>query len=81
MDESDEEAAVLLIQIMEQQEEEKEDSTEKGVTLVQTVRGNYKGFTKQEVIKAQEAREAQAMLGNSSKKDFQGLVSGNLIPN
>ncbi len=72
---------MLLIQIMEQQDEEKEDSTEEGVTLVQTVRVNYKGFTKQEVIKAREAREAQAMLGNPSKKDFQGLVSGNLIPN
>jgi hypothetical protein len=33
------------------------------------------------VIKAREAREAQAMLGNPSEKDFQGLVSGNLIPN
>ena len=43
--------------------------------------GNYEGFTKQEVIKAREAREAQAMLGNPSEKDFQGLLSGNLIPN
>jgi hypothetical protein len=49
--------------------------------LMQTVRSNYEGFMKQEVIKAQEAREAQAMLGNPSKKDFQGLVSSNLIPN
>ncbi len=48
---------------------------------MQTVCGNYEGFTKQEVIKAREAREAQAMLGNPSKKDFQGLVRGNLISN
>jgi hypothetical protein len=81
LDGSDEETAVLLIQIMEQQDKEKEDSTKEGVTLVQTVRGNYEGFTKQEVIKAREAREAQAMLGKPSEKDFQGLVSGNLIPN
>ncbi len=81
LDESDEEAAVLLIQMMEQQDKEKEDSTEEGVTLVQNVRGNYEGFTKQEVIKAREGREAQAMLENPRKKDFQGLVSGNLIPN
>jgi hypothetical protein len=81
LDKSDEEAAVLLIQIMEQQDKEKEDSTKEGVTLVQTVHGNYEGFTKREVIKAREVREAQAMLGNPSKKDFQGLVSGNLIPN
>ncbi len=66
---------MLLIQIMEQQDKEKEDGTKEGVTLVQTVHGNYKGFTKREVIKAREAREAQAMLGNPSKKDFQGLVS------
>jgi hypothetical protein len=81
LDKSDEEAAVLLIQIMEQQDKEKKDSTKEGVTLVQTVRGNYEGFTKREVIKVREAREAQAMLGNPSKKVFQGLVSSNLIPN
>jgi hypothetical protein len=81
LDESDKEAVVLLIQIMEQQDKEKEDSTKEGVMLVQTVHGNYKGFTKREVIKAQEVREAQAMLGDPSKKDFQGLTSGNLIPN
>jgi hypothetical protein len=33
------------------------------------------------MIKVQEAGEEQAMLGNPSEKDFQGLVSGNLIPN
>jgi hypothetical protein len=81
LDESDEEAAVLLIQMMEQQDKENKDGTKKEVTLVQIVRRNYEGFTKREVIKAQEAREAQAMLGNPSKKDFQGLVSRNLIPN
>jgi hypothetical protein len=36
---------------------------------------------KRELLKAREAREAQAMLENPSEKDFQGLVSGNLIPN
>jgi hypothetical protein len=46
LDESDEEAAVLLIQMMEQQDKEREDSTEEGVTSVQTVHGNYEGFTK-----------------------------------
>jgi hypothetical protein len=79
--ESDEEAAVLLIQMPEQQDEENEDGTKVEVMLVQTVHGNYEGFTKQEVIKVREAREAQAMLGNPSKKDLQGLVSSNLIPN
>jgi hypothetical protein len=81
LDKSDEEAAVLLIQMMEQQDKENKDGTKKEVTLVQTVGGNYEGFTKQEAIKAREAREAHAMLENPSKKVFQGLVSGNLIPN
>jgi hypothetical protein len=81
LDESDEEAAVLLIQMIEQQDNENKDGTKKEVMLVQTVGNNYEGFMKQEVIKVREAREAQAMLGNPSKKDFQGLVSGNLIPN
>jgi hypothetical protein len=48
---------------------------------VQIVCGNYEGFTKRKVLRAQEARWAQAMLGNPSKKDFQDMVSGNLIPN
>jgi hypothetical protein len=52
LDESDEEAAVLLIQMMEQQDKENKDGTKKEVMLVQTVHGNYEGFMKGEVIKA-----------------------------
>ncbi len=33
----------------------------KEVSVVQTARGNYEGYTKQEVLKAKEARRAQAM--------------------
>jgi hypothetical protein len=51
------------------------------VFLVQTVRGNYEGYTKREVLKAKEARRAQAMMGNPSKADYKGMVSHNLIPN
>jgi hypothetical protein len=46
LNELDEEAAVLLIQMMEQQDKENKDGTKKKETLVQTVRGNYEGFTK-----------------------------------
>jgi hypothetical protein len=69
--------------MVEQQSGEKNNDTPagEGVTLIQTVCGNYEGFTKREVLHAQEARQAQAMLDNPSKKDFQGMVSGNLIPN
>jgi hypothetical protein len=48
---------------------------------METARGNYEGFTKREVMHAQEARQVQAMLGNPSKKDFQGIVSSNLVSN
>jgi hypothetical protein len=48
---------------------------------VQTVRGNYEGHTKREVMRAKEARRTQAMMGNPSKKDFKGMVSNNMVPN
>ena len=53
----------------------------KGTCLVQTVRGNYEGYTKREVLKAKEARRAQAMMGNPSEADYKGMVSHNLMPN
>jgi len=40
------------------------------VSLVQTVRVNYEGYTKHEVLKAKEACQAQAMLGNPSEADY-----------
>jgi hypothetical protein len=39
------------------------------LSLVQTVRGKYEGYTKREVLKAKEARRVQAMMGNPSKAD------------
>jgi hypothetical protein len=54
---------------------------DKDVSMVQTVRGNYEGYTKREVLKAKEAWRAQAMMGNPSKADYKGMVSHNLIPN
>jgi hypothetical protein len=48
---------------------------------MQTVRENYEGFTKKDVIKAKEDRQAQGLIGNPSKKDFKGMVSNHLIPN
>ena len=41
---------------------------DEGVSLVQTVRGNYEGYTKQEVLKAKEARRAQAAMRASSRE-------------
>ena len=39
---------------------------------MQTVRGNYKGYTKREVLKAKEARRAQAMMGVPSEENYKG---------
>ncbi len=72
------EAAVILLQSMQQ-----EHVADMGVEVmhVQTVRGNNEGHTKRDVLQAKEARCAQAMIGNPSKGDFKGMVSGNLIKN
>ena len=43
---------------------------DKDVSMVQTVRGNYEGYTKREVLKAKEARHTQAMMGNPSEADY-----------
>ncbi len=56
-----------------------EAEAEAAVALVQMVRGNYEGYTKGKVLKAKEARRAQAMMGNPSKKDYKTMVSNNLI--
>ena len=48
-------AAIMLMQNASEQLAEPE-----GVALVQTVRENYKGYTKREVLRAKEARCAQA---------------------
>jgi hypothetical protein len=79
--ESGHEAARMLLQMVEDTKADKNRTIEVGENFVQTVRGNYEGYTKQEVLQAKEARRGQAMLGNPSEKDYQGLVSGNLINN
>ncbi len=55
--------------------------TQAGRMHVQRVRENYEGFMKKDVIKATEARQAQALMRKTSKKDFKGMVSNRLIPN
>ena len=69
-------AAIMLMQNVHQQR-----TGSKGVALVQTMRENYKGYTKREVLRAKEARRAQAVIGNPSEGDFKGMVSGNMIKN
>jgi hypothetical protein len=68
----------MLLQSVQQ-----EHMAETGVEIlhVQTVRGNYEGHTKRDVLQAKEAQRAQAMIRNPSEGDFKGMVSRNLIKN
>jgi hypothetical protein len=51
------------------------------LSFEQMVRGNMEGFTKREVEEAQKAREAQAMLGHPTNRDFLGMLRGGMISN
>jgi len=70
------EAAILLLQSIQG-----EHVAKTGIVHVQTVRGNYEGHTKKDVMQAKEAQRTHAMIGNPSEKDFKGMVSGNMIKN
>jgi hypothetical protein len=59
----------------------KEVEAEVALSLLQTIRGNMEGFPKQEVDKARAAREAQAMVGYPTDRNFLGMVRANMIPN
>ena len=75
---SDLEAAMTLLQ---QEIQEHKETMDSKMSYIQTVRGNYEGYTKREVTQAKEARIAQAMMGNPREKDYKEMVSNNLIPN
>jgi hypothetical protein len=81
--ESGREAARMLMQLSKDAHEGEENEGEgaDALSFVQTVRGNYEGYTRREILKAKEARRAQTMLGSPSEKDLQGLVSSNMIEN
>jgi hypothetical protein len=74
------EAAIMLLQCVQS----KQGNYTGGwieTAMIQTVQGIYKGYTMNDVLKAKEACRAQGMIGNPSKKDYKGMVSGNLITN
>ena len=52
-----------------------------GTLLVQTVQENFKGYTKREILRAKEARRAQAMIRSPSEKDYKGMVHNKELPN
>ena len=75
------EATRMLMQLAEMTDSNNEEPVELGSSFVQTVRGSYEGYKKWEVLRAKEARRAQALLGNPSEKDYRGMVSSNMIEN
>ena len=59
----------------------KKPEAEVALSLVQTVQGNKEGYTRWEFGEAREAREAQAMVGHPTDRDFLGMVRANMILN
>ena len=49
--------------------------------LIQTVRGNYEGYTPRKVKQARVAREAKAMMGNPSEATLKDAVSSGAVDN
>ena len=72
-----EEAATMLVQLGIGQHAAmmQMPTKDKHMMLIETVRGNYKEFTKNKILRAKQARRTQAMMGNPSKKDYKGLVT------
>jgi hypothetical protein len=46
---------------------------------ITTVRNNYEGFTKKQVVQATAARRLMGMIGAPTEREFQGLVRQNMI--
>ncbi len=49
--------------------------------LVNTVQGNFEGYTRHKIKKAQEARRLQGIIGNPNEREFVGMVCEKLIAN
>jgi hypothetical protein len=73
-------AAVMLLKTaMEIDGNEAENKH--GFVNRQIVYKNYKGYTKCEVLKTKETRQAQGLIGSLNKSDYKGMVRGNMIQN
>ncbi len=49
--------------------------------LVNTVRENFEGYTRQDVERAREARRIQEMNANPTEREFSGMVREKLLTN
>jgi hypothetical protein len=54
---------------------------DKECMMVTTVRGNFEGYTRHEIKKAQEARRLQGMIGDPTERELKGMVREKLIAN
>jgi hypothetical protein len=50
-----------------------------GMMLVNTVRGNFEGYTCHDIERAKEARRIQGMIANPTEKEFAGMVHEKLL--
>ena len=81
MEKSNKAVAMTLLQQEKWAFDARKSVLETEVLFIQTIQGNYEGFTKCEVTKAKKARRAQAMMRTPSEKDYKGMVSNNRIAN
>ncbi len=56
-------------------------SSDEEFVMMNTMRGNFEGYTKHDIKKGQEARCLQGMIGNPTEREFVGMVCENLITN
>ncbi len=47
--------------------------------LVNTVRGNFEGYTRKEIKRAREARQIQGMIANPTEREFSAMVREKLL--
>jgi hypothetical protein len=60
---------------------ETEENKSNEYVLVNTVQGNFIGYTRHKIKKAQETRRLQGMIGNPTKQEFAGIVREKHITN
>ncbi len=61
--------------------DDKTTSSDEQFMMVNTMRGNFEGYTKHDIKKAQEARRLQGMIGNPTECKYEGMVREKLIAN
>ncbi len=58
-----------------------DDESNIGLMLVNTVTGNFEGYTHKEIERAREARRIQGMIANPTEREFSAMVCKKLLTN